>query len=194
MWMGDYTPLFALVWSHAWHLGISHLFEEEWESYRNLPCQAGITLSQHRDHLVWNGHIVNGRICAKEVYTLISSFITPLPYVDWTEHMWCWQVPLKIKMLCLVNHPQLHFKLGYADQIRIYRSWKMHSLQIEWGRLLPHFCEMSFFRCCLGGGFQSLGSKYRLQLFSITDSHIMGPTCETLYGCPILYISGDLES
>jgi hypothetical protein len=71
-------------WISGRDLGISGNLASEWEHYRDNLNEAGVSLNEKEDTLIWTGGDSSGKMSVKNIYaTLISTF--RVATVEWLE-------------------------------------------------------------------------------------------------------------
>jgi len=85
-------------WISAKDLGISGDLEMEWEQYCRDLNEAGVSLREKEDTLIWTGGDSTGRMLVKNIYsTLISIYEWPQTK-RWKFKLWKWEIQLKKKL------------------------------------------------------------------------------------------------
>ena len=85
-------------WISAKDLGISGDLETEWEQYCRDLNEAGVSLREKEDTLIWTGGDSTGRMLVKNIYsTLISIYEWPQTK-RWKFKLWKWEIQLKKKL------------------------------------------------------------------------------------------------
>jgi hypothetical protein len=70
----------------------------EWEDYIIVLQEAGVSLSDHRDSLMWIGGDASGRINVKNLYDTVSSTQDHQSAQGWKANLWKWKVRIKINL------------------------------------------------------------------------------------------------
>jgi hypothetical protein len=85
-------------WISAKDLGISGDLQVEWEQYCRYLNEAGVSLCEKEDTLIWIGGDSSRRMSVKNIYaTLISIYEWPQSK-GWKYKLWKWEIELKKKL------------------------------------------------------------------------------------------------
>jgi hypothetical protein len=71
---------------------------EEWNNYRALLAESGISLANKPDELIWTGGDKSGVISVKNIYEALSNQLWKKNQEGWRKKLWKWECPLKIKL------------------------------------------------------------------------------------------------
>jgi ribonuclease HI len=143
-------------WLHSRDFPLFGSMAREWDSFSAALKQAGISLTEARDALIWAGGDATGRVTVKNIYVALlpAQDVAALP--PWLFQMWKWPIPLKLILfiwLC-ANEKALTWevlrKKGWHGPGFCYlcrrASEDIHHLLIHctftkevWNRLLQHF-------------------------------------------------------
>jgi hypothetical protein len=93
----------SVVWISAQTLGLSGFWSICWDAYIDGLHREGICLGSAVDSIVWTGH-PSGSVSTNALYSMIFNVINVVPAPWWSEKIWNWNLPVKLKCfmwLCL---------------------------------------------------------------------------------------------
>jgi hypothetical protein len=143
-------------WLHSRDFPLIGSMAREWDSFLAALKQAGISLTEARDALIWARGDATGRVTVKNIYVALlpTQDVAALP--PWLFQMWKWPIPLKLILfiwLC-ANEKALTWevlrKKGWHGPGLCYlcrrATEEIHHLLIHctfttevWNRVLHHF-------------------------------------------------------
>jgi hypothetical protein len=85
-------------WLHSRDLPLFGSMALEWDSYTAALKQAGISLTDARDSLIWAGGDATGRVSVKNIYAALLPALDVDALPPWLFQMWKWPLPLKHKL------------------------------------------------------------------------------------------------